>query len=112
MPIYEYCCRKCGELTEVILKITDSPPKKCEGCGGKLEKQISNTTFILKGTGWYATDYGKKDTGGRKAAGNTNGNGGDGAGKEDISGTKKERAPEKGEATKESTKKGAVAPAK
>ena len=38
-------------------KITDKPLSKCPDCGGKLKKMISNTSFVLKGTGWYATDY-------------------------------------------------------
>jgi predicted nucleic acid-binding Zn ribbon protein len=33
----------------------------CPSCGGALNKLISHTSFILKGTGWYATDYGRKD---------------------------------------------------
>ncbi len=66
MPIYEYRCRKCGEEFEVMQKITEDPLKKCINCGGRVDRLISNTTFILKGTGWYATDYAKKDTGGEK----------------------------------------------
>ena len=38
-------------------KITEDPLTECSICGGKLRKKISNTTFVLKGTGWYATDY-------------------------------------------------------
>ncbi len=38
-------------------KITDKPLSKCPDCAGKLKKMISNTSFVLKGTGWYATDY-------------------------------------------------------
>lgn len=67
MPIYEYGCRECGKTVEVMHKVNDSQPKKCEHCGGRLERLISNTTFILKGSGWYATDYGKKDLGGKTA---------------------------------------------
>lgn len=60
MPIYEYRCQSCGKEMEFMQKITDEPIKTCPGCGGKLEKLISNTSFILKGTGWYATDYARK----------------------------------------------------
>ncbi len=38
-------------------KITENPLTDCPDCGGKMKKIISNTTFVLKGTGWYATDY-------------------------------------------------------
>ena len=61
MPIYEYKCQKCGAHTEVLQKINDKPLTKCVKCGGKVEKQWSNTSFQLKGSGWYVTDYaGKK----------------------------------------------------
>ncbi len=59
MPIYEYKCNKCG-VFEVMQKITEAPLKKCPTCKGKTERLISNTSFVLKGSGWYATDYAKK----------------------------------------------------
>jgi putative FmdB family regulatory protein len=63
MPIYEYECRKCKAHTEVMQKMTDKPLVKCPKCGGRLEKQWSSTSFQLKGSGWYVTDYaGKKTT--------------------------------------------------
>jgi putative FmdB family regulatory protein len=57
MPIYEYECQKCKKQHEIMQKITETPCSKCPSCGGKLKKLISNTSFVLKGTGWYATDY-------------------------------------------------------
>ena len=60
MPIYEYRCQKCGDF-EVTQKITDLPLSRCPTCRGKVRKLISNTSFQLKGTGWYVTDYGRKD---------------------------------------------------
>ena len=63
MPIYEYSCQKCHERVEVMQKITDKPLKRCKSCGGKLEKEWSTTSFQLKGTGWYVTDYAGKKTG-------------------------------------------------
>ncbi len=60
MPIYEYACQKCGAHTEAFQKLSDKPLTKCRGCGGKLEKQWSQTSFQLKGSGWYVTDYAAK----------------------------------------------------
>jgi putative FmdB family regulatory protein len=57
MPIYEYTCTKCGKHHEIMQKITAKPLSECTECGGKMKKMISNTSFVLKGTGWYATDY-------------------------------------------------------
>ena len=57
MPIYEYECEKCNKHFEVMQKITDESLTTCTDCKGHLKKMISNTSFVLKGTGWYATDY-------------------------------------------------------
>lgn len=57
MPIYEYKCTKCGDQLEVNQRMSDDQLTKCEACGGKLKKLISNTSFVLKGSGWYVTDY-------------------------------------------------------
>ena len=59
MPIYEYQCQKCGPF-ETTQRITDKPLRKCPTCKGKVKKLISNTSFQLKGTGWYVTDYARK----------------------------------------------------
>ncbi len=57
MPIYEYECTKCGSHEEVIQKFSDKPIIKCAKCSGKLQKLISQSSFHLKGSGWYVTDY-------------------------------------------------------
>ncbi len=57
MPIYEYACTKCGHELEVIQKMSDKPLTKCPECKGKLEKILSQTSFQLKGSGWYVSDY-------------------------------------------------------
>jgi putative FmdB family regulatory protein len=62
MPIYEYQCQKCGTF-EVTQRITEKPLGRCPTCKGKVKKLISNTSFQLKGTGWYITDYARKDNG-------------------------------------------------
>ncbi|HEX9000938.1 MAG TPA: zinc ribbon domain-containing protein [Blastocatellia bacterium] len=58
MPIYEYTCQKCGHHLEVMQKMSDKPLSKCPKCKGKLEKIFSQTSFQLKGSGWYVSDYG------------------------------------------------------
>jgi len=60
MPIYEYKCQKCGEEFEVFQGITDPAVKSCKFCKGSVQKLMSLSSFHLKGTGWYATDYGGK----------------------------------------------------
>ena len=59
MPIYEYQCQKCGTI-EVTQRITDKALGKCPTCKSKVKRLISNTSFQLKGTGWYVTDYARK----------------------------------------------------
>ncbi len=61
MPIYEYRCAKCGVI-EVMQGIREAPLKKCPNCKSKVERMISSSSFVLKGSGWYATDYAKKST--------------------------------------------------
>lgn len=56
MPIYEYKCTKCKRIVEVLQKADDPAPT----CHGAMRRLVSNTSFILKGTGWYATDYKNK----------------------------------------------------
>ena len=65
MPIYEYRCGKCGEF-EVMQRITDKTLTKCPTCKAKVNKLISNTSFQLKGSGWYVTDYARAGNGGGK----------------------------------------------
>ena len=57
MPTYEYRCSKCGRNFEVFQKITDEPVKTCKECGGEVQKLVSASNFVLKGSGWYKTDY-------------------------------------------------------
>jgi putative FmdB family regulatory protein len=56
MPIYEYHCPKCGTF-ETTQRITEPALKRCPTCKSKVERMISATSFVLKGSGWYATDY-------------------------------------------------------
>ncbi|MCP4694072.1 MAG: zinc ribbon domain-containing protein [Desulfobacterales bacterium] len=60
MPIYEYECAECGHIEEALQKISEKPLTSCGHCSGKLHKLISQSTFHLKGTGWYVTDYANK----------------------------------------------------
>lgn len=57
MPIYEYKCAQCGTIVEAIQKFSDRPLTTCTKCSGKLHKLISQSSFHLKGSGWYVTDY-------------------------------------------------------
>ena len=70
MPIYEYECLKCGSVEEALQKFSDKPLTKCRQCSGKLHKLISNTTFHLKGSGWYVTDYAQKSASPSKSTDN------------------------------------------
>jgi putative FmdB family regulatory protein len=62
VPIYEYQCTKCGEIFEAFQKITDEPLTQCKFCQSKVEKLISHSSFQLKGSGWYLTDYAHKSS--------------------------------------------------
>lgn len=61
MPIYEYECYNCKRIHEVMQRFNDEPLKNCPICGGELRKLVSQSSFILKGSGWYVTDYARKN---------------------------------------------------
>lgn len=61
MPLYEYECDAQQHRFEVIQKFSDAPIAVCPTCGSTVHKLMSAPAFQLKGTGWYITDYAKKD---------------------------------------------------
>lgn len=70
MPIYEYECKACQHVDEVMQKFDAAAPEACTACGkGPLVKLMSRSGFILKGGGWYVTDFrGGNKSNGRGAA--------------------------------------------
>lgn len=106
MPIYEYQCLACEKITEVMQKFSDAPLDVCPECGGHLKKLISNSSFVLKGTGWYKTDYAsggasapkkstetKKEKADKKSKAAKSGESGTEGAKEAKTETKKETVP-------------------
>jgi putative FmdB family regulatory protein len=61
MPLYEYQCLNCEKIHEVLQQFSDTPLEQCPDCKGKIKKLMSLSSFSLKGSGWYVTDY-KKGT--------------------------------------------------
>jgi putative FmdB family regulatory protein len=57
VPTYEYECNKCRRVFEVRQRISEPALTTHEGCGGEVHRLISPAPFILKGEGWYVTDY-------------------------------------------------------
>jgi putative FmdB family regulatory protein len=72
MPIYEYRCEQCGDFEE-MQRITDPPLTRCPKCHKKVKRLISNTSFQLKGSGWYVTDYARAGNGSKKTTSDTSG---------------------------------------
>ena len=62
MPLYEYKCHSCGEVFEVLRKFSDPPLKVHTGCGGDVERLLAAPAFQFKGSGWYITDYARKNS--------------------------------------------------
>ena len=69
MPVYEYQCSECGQIEEAFQRISDPPLEKCSHCTGSMKKLISQSSFQLKGSGWYVTDYGGSKSGGKESSG-------------------------------------------
>src|SRR5438552_10848499 len=57
MPTYEYECLKCKRVFEIRQRISEPALTKCDVCGGDVRRLLSAAPFILKGEGWYVTDY-------------------------------------------------------
>jgi putative FmdB family regulatory protein len=57
VPTYEYECEQCKRVFEVRQRISDPPLTTCDVCGGAVRRLLSPAPFILKGGGWYVTDY-------------------------------------------------------
>jgi putative FmdB family regulatory protein len=57
MPTYEYECRKCRRVFEIRQRISEPALTVCDVCGGEVRRLLSAAPFILKGEGWYVTDY-------------------------------------------------------
>jgi len=77
MPIYEYRCKSCGDVVEVIARTGDRPLRKCRKCSGRMEKLVSRAAFILKGGGWFNEGYHKGGSSGSKSKGKTDLSGND-----------------------------------
>jgi putative FmdB family regulatory protein len=60
LPLYEYLCPKCGRF-ELIRKFSDATVTTCPTCGSDVQKLLSAPAIQFKGTGWYITDYARKD---------------------------------------------------
>jgi putative FmdB family regulatory protein len=66
MPIYEYCCEDCHQIFEEWQKDFQDRDKVCPVCGVTAQRVMSNTSFVLKGGGWYASGYSKPSGGNGK----------------------------------------------
>ncbi|MGB7806114.1 MAG: FmdB family zinc ribbon protein [Actinomycetota bacterium] len=72
MPTYEYVCKSCGHIFEIVQSMKDDPLTECPECGGELRKVFAPPAIAFKGSGFYATDHGKKSkqpTSGKKESG-------------------------------------------
>ncbi len=92
MPMYEYRCSQCEIVIEEMQKFSDAPLVDCEKCGSKgtLSKLISKSSFALKGTGWYTTDY-KKSSAPPPSSGSSSGS--------DVKATAPDASPTAGSTT-------------
>jgi putative FmdB family regulatory protein len=98
MPIYEYRCEKCGDF-ETTQRITDAPLQRCPTCRRKVRRLISSTSFQLKGSGWYVTDYARSGGGANAGDKGSSGNGGN---KSEAKSEAKSESESKSEAKSES----------
>jgi len=74
LPIYEYECEQCKKRIEILQKLSDPPLETCSSCGGRVHKMVSPPAGLLfKGSGWYITDYARKNGNGGESTSGTKG---------------------------------------
>ena len=114
VPTYEYECPKCPRVFEVKQRISEPALTPCDVCGGPIRRLLAPAPFILKGGGWYVTDYpsesrkkaissessGTPSSEAKSSTGDTGGSSGSGSGGESTS--KSEPIKSKSEPTKPS----------
>jgi putative FmdB family regulatory protein len=66
MPTYEYVCKSCGHLFEIVQSMKDDPLTECPQCGGELRKVFTAPAISFKGSGFYATDARRSTAGSNK----------------------------------------------
>jgi putative FmdB family regulatory protein len=115
VPLYEYECDEQGHRFEVIQKFSDPPVEVCPTCGSHVHKLISSPAFQFKGSGWYITDYARKDSSGGKGSGEsseksekTESKEGSKTSEKDSTGKKTESTSTSPTETKSSTTKGST----
>ena len=99
MPTYEYACRSCGHTFEIVQSMNDETLTGCPECGGELRKVFAAPAISFKGSGFYATDHGKK---GKKHAEKSS---------DKPSETSSDKKGDASSGTKDSPMKGSPAPA-
>ena len=109
MPLYEYQCDACGREFELIRKFSDPPLEKCPHCGGTVRKLFSSPAIQFKGSGFYITDYAKKDQTPASQSGETKS---ETASKDKDTGDKSSDKTEKASKDEKSSTKSDAAPAK
>lgn len=104
MPTYEYRCRDCGHTFDIVQKMSDDPLTHCPECGGQLRKVFAPPAISFKGSGFYATDHGKKS---KPAGGEPKESKKDGGGKEGSKdgGSAKKETPSDASTSSTTTKK-------
>ena len=114
MPLYEYACDACGHLWEVIRKFSDQPLEKCPKCGGPVHKLQSAPAFQFKGSGWYITDYAKKEQSAANKSDGAKKEGGEAAaeGSDKKESAKTDKSTEKSSSGDSSSSSAAASPAK
>ena len=96
MPTYDYQCRACGTVTEVIHPMKEDGPSVCELCGGELRRVIFPAGIIFKGSGFYRNDSRAKSTSSGSGSESGGGSAKDGTSTEKASGS---TTPESGTST-------------
>jgi putative FmdB family regulatory protein len=100
LPLYDYQCRTCQQVTEVRHGAREAFDGTCPACGGPLNRVFNPAGIVFKGSGFYVTDSRSSSGSSGESSGSSSSATGDGAPKSD---TPKSDAP-KSDAKKSESK--------
>ena len=109
MPLYDYQCSVCEHIFELVHGFNQPTVQKCPMCEGDANRKLHSVPVIYKGTGFYTTDYARKQPGGGSSSGSSSSSSSD-AQSESSSDSSKSASEDAGSSTKSDSTKPSDSP--
>jgi putative FmdB family regulatory protein len=88
LPTYEYRCLSCDHQFERFQRMSDEPVNECEACGSSVRRLLFPVAIHFKGSGFYSTDYARKNALGAAGTHTTKDGGSESSSTSESAGTK------------------------